>query len=82
MLKNLIFDDDTRAFGEIEPGKETSLLILYDTKKMHKNAIKPQKGDPPDFLTTPSRKLEKNLSKILRTLLDFQLMCIYGYKLH
>ncbi len=36
MLKNLIFDDDTRAFGEIEPGKETSLLILYDKKIIFK----------------------------------------------
>ncbi len=27
MLKNLIFDDDTRAFGDIEPGKASFSLV-------------------------------------------------------
>ena len=29
MLKNLMFDDDTKTFGEIEPGKKIILALKF-----------------------------------------------------
>jgi hypothetical protein len=50
-------------------------------KFVHNNAIKHKIGDPLGFLTTPSSPPppQKTLVKTPWTLLDFQLLCIYGF---